>query len=59
MHAVTPRPYIFQMLFQLKLFVITPTLKAGSRCSRHVSHGNTLIVFLNILHNETLTLLNT
>jgi hypothetical protein len=37
--------YILQTLFQHEVFVITPTLKAGSRCSRHVGHGNTIIGF--------------
>jgi hypothetical protein len=35
--------YILQTLFQHEVFVITPTLNAGSRCSRHVCHGNTII----------------
>jgi hypothetical protein len=34
-----PLAYIFRTLFQHEVFVITPTLNAGSRCSRHVSHG--------------------
>jgi hypothetical protein len=34
--------WISQTLFQHEVFVITPTLNAGSRCSRH---GNTIIVF--------------
>jgi hypothetical protein len=33
--------YIFQTMSQHEVFVITPTLNAGYRCSRHVSHGNT------------------
>jgi hypothetical protein len=41
-----PLTYILQTLFQHEVFVITPTLNAGSRCSRHVSHGNTIIYFL-------------
>ena len=36
-----------KIIFQHEVFVITPTLNAGSRCSRHVSHGNTIIVFFN------------
>jgi hypothetical protein len=43
-----PLAYIFQTLFQHEVFVITPTLNAGSRCT-HVSHGcghgDTIIVF--------------
>jgi hypothetical protein len=39
MHATNPRQ-IFQTLFQNEVFLITPILNAGSRCSRHVSHGN-------------------
>ena len=35
-----PLAYILQTLFQHEVFVITPTLNAGLRCSRHVSHGN-------------------
>jgi hypothetical protein len=59
-----PLTYIIQTLFQHEVFVITPTLNAGSRCSRHVSHGNTIIVFLIFCTNlqkidETWTLLNT
>ena len=42
-----PLAYILQTLFQHEVLVITPTLNAGSRCSRHVSHGNTIIFFLN------------
>jgi hypothetical protein len=42
--AQQPLAYIFQTLFQHEVFVITPTPNAGSR-SRHVSHGNTIIVF--------------
>jgi hypothetical protein len=41
-----PLAYIPQTLFQHEVFMVTPTLNAGSRCSRHVSHGNTIIVFL-------------
>jgi hypothetical protein len=41
-----PLAYSFQTVFQHEVFVITPTLNAGSRCSRHISHGNTIIVFL-------------
>jgi hypothetical protein len=65
MHAPTPRLYIFQALFQHEVFVITPTLNAGSRCLRHVSHalgGNTIIVFLIFctkLQKINETLLNT
>jgi hypothetical protein len=40
-----PLAYILQTLFQHEVFVITSTLNAGSGCSRHVSHGNTIIVF--------------
>jgi hypothetical protein len=39
-----PLAYIFQTLFQHEVFVITPTLNAGSQA--RVSHGNTIIVFL-------------
>jgi hypothetical protein len=35
-----PLAYILQTLFQHKVFVITPTLNAGSCCSRHFNHGN-------------------
>ena len=42
-----PLAYIFQTLFQHEVFIIMPTLNAGSRCSRHVSHGNTNHDFLN------------
>jgi hypothetical protein len=35
-----PLAYIIQTLFQHEVFVITPTLNAGSRCPRHVCHGN-------------------
>jgi hypothetical protein len=41
-----PLAYILQTLFQHEVFVITPTLNVSSRCSGHVSHGNTIIVFL-------------
>jgi hypothetical protein len=41
-----PLAYIFQTLFQHEVFVITPTLNAGSRCSHHVTHCNTIIDFL-------------
>jgi hypothetical protein len=34
-----PLAYIFQTFFQHEIFVITPTLNAGSRCSLHVSHA--------------------
>jgi hypothetical protein len=59
-----PLAYIPQTLFQHEVFMVTPTLNAGSRCSRHVSHGNTIIVFLIFCTNlqkidETWTLLNT
>jgi hypothetical protein len=40
-----PFAYILQTLFQHEVLVITSTLNAGSGCSRHVSHGNTIIVF--------------
>jgi hypothetical protein len=58
-----PLAYIFPTLFQHEVFVITPALNAGSRCSRHVSYGNTINVFLifwtNLQKiNETWTLLN-
>ena len=54
-----PLTYIFQTLFQHEVFVITPALNAGSRCSRHVSHGNTIIdyaLFLNILTSVQINL---
>jgi hypothetical protein len=38
-----PLAYILQILFQHEVFVITPTLNAGSLCLRHVCHGNTII----------------
>ena len=38
--------YIPQTLFQHEVFVVMPTLNAGLRCSRHVSHGNMIIAFL-------------
>jgi hypothetical protein len=41
-----PLAYVLQTLFQHEVFVITPTLNGGSRCSRHVTHvchGNTII----------------
>jgi hypothetical protein len=37
MHAMTPRAYIFQTLFQHEVFAIMPTLNASSRC--HVMLG--------------------
>ena len=44
--------YVLQTFFQHEVFVITPTLNAGSRCSRHVCHGNTIILFIfNFLYN--------
>jgi hypothetical protein len=61
-----PLAYILQTLFQHEVFVITPTMNAGSRCSRHVSHGNTIIAFFIFCTNlkpakidQTWTLLNT
>ena len=42
-----PLAYVVQTLFQHEVFVIAPTLNAGSKW-RHVSHDNTttIIVFL-------------
>jgi hypothetical protein len=40
-----PLAYILQTLFHREVFEITSAMNAGSRCSRHVSHGNTIIVF--------------
>jgi hypothetical protein len=40
-----PLAYILLTLFQHEVFVITPTLNAGSRCSRHACHGNTIFFF--------------
>jgi hypothetical protein len=37
-----PLAYIPQTLFQHEVFVVTSTLNAGARCSRRVSHGNTI-----------------
>jgi hypothetical protein len=67
-----PLAYILQTLFQHEVFVITPTLNAGSRCSRHVTHGcngnsGNTIIFLNFFVqtsnlqtiDETWTLLST
>jgi hypothetical protein len=45
-----PLAYISQTLFQHEVFVITPILNASSRCTRHVSHGNTN--FLNFLYKH-------
>ena len=45
MPAATPR-LSFQTLFQHEVMQIISTLNAGSFCSRHVNHGNTINVFL-------------
>jgi hypothetical protein len=49
-----PLAYIFHTLSQHEVFVITSSLNAGgrqARVARHVSHGNTIIVFLNFCTN--------
>ena len=45
MAAATPRFY-FQPLCQYEVLRVISTLNAGSLCSRHVNHGNTINVFL-------------
>jgi hypothetical protein len=49
-----PLAYILQTLFRHEVFVITPTLNAGSRCSRHVCHGNTIIFKKNFVQTSNL-----
>jgi hypothetical protein len=51
MYTQQPLAYIFQTLFQHEVFIITPTLNAGSRStSWHVSHGHwTISKLLSLL----------
>ena len=44
MPAATPRLY-FQTLCQHEVFWVISTLNAGSLCSRHFNHDNTITVF--------------
>ena len=50
-----PLAYISKTLFQHEVFVITPILNAGSRCSRHIRIGNTNLQKID----ETWTLFST
>jgi hypothetical protein len=49
-----PLAHIFQTFFQnIKVVLISPTLNAGSRCPRHVNHGNPInIVFVFFVQNS-------
>jgi hypothetical protein len=50
MQQLTPRLYSPNIVSTWSIRSYTPTLNAGSRCSRHVSHGNTIIGFFNFLY---------